>query len=66
MLLISETKHFIKNNKDIVSEEQFVEALKSNKSVRQALISLGLTGAGGNYARAYELINKYQIQHLMK
>lgn len=55
-----------KNKKDIVKEEQFVKALKLNKSIRQALISLGLTSAGGNYARAYELINKYQIQHLMK
>lgn len=56
----------INSKKDIINEEQFVEALKLNKSVRQALISLGLTGAGGNYTRAYELINKYQIQHLMK
>ena len=52
--------------KEVISEEQFVDALQNNKSVRQALISLGLTGAGGNYARAYEIINKYHIQHLMK
>ena len=61
-----------KNNKktdnkgEKISEEQFVEALKTHSSVRQALISLGLTGAGGNYTRAYDLINKYQIAHLIK
>ena len=42
--------------KEPVSEEQFVEALKTKSSIRQALISLGLTGAGANYERAYALI----------
>lgn len=56
----------IGNKKEAVTEEEFVNALFNNKSIRQALISLGLTGAGGNYARAYEIINKYQIQHLIK
>lgn len=54
------------NKKEPVSEEQFVKALQENKSVRQALLSLGLTGAGANYSRAYELANKYNIQHLIK
>lgn len=44
-----------------ISEEKFVQALQSTPNVRQALLKLGLTGAGGNYARAYELINKYNI-----
>lgn len=52
--------------KEVIDDETFVEALRNNKSVRQALIQLGLTAAGGNYARAYELITQYQIQHLMK
>lgn len=52
--------------KDPVSDEQFVEALKTNSSIRQALISLGLTGAGGNYDRAYTLIQQYNILHLKK
>ena len=56
----------IGNKKETVTEIEFVNALYNNKSIRQALISLGLTGAGGNYARAYEIVNKYQIQHLMK
>ena len=56
----------INSNKEPISEEQFVDALQKNKSVRQALLSLGLTGAAANYSRAYELVNKYNIQHLMK
>lgn len=49
-----------------VSEEDFVNALKTNSNIRQALLSLGLTGCGGNYTRARELIEKYNIQHLQK
>lgn len=52
--------------KSAVSEEDFVNALKINKSIRQALLSLGLSGCGGNYNRAYQLINQYDIQHLKK
>ena len=59
-------KNISKIEKEPISEEQFVEALKSKNSIRQALISLGLTGAGGNYERAYELIVKYNIEHLKK
>lgn len=59
-------KNISKKDKEIISEDQFVEALRNNKSVRQALLSLGLTGAGGNYDRAYDLINKYEIIHLKK
>lgn len=59
-------KNINKTNKETISEEKFVEALQNNKSVRQALISLGLTGAGGNYDRAYDLINKYDIKHLKR
>ncbi len=46
------------------SEEEFVNALKASKSIRQALIKLDLTPAGGNYDRAWELIYKYDIRHL--
>ena len=48
-----------------VSDEEFVDALNSYKNIRQALISLGLTPKGGNYTRAYELIQKYQIEKLL-
>lgn len=53
-----------KNNntgKKEVSDEQLVEALKNNANIRQALISVGLAGRGGNYERAHFLIDKYKI-----
>lgn len=62
----SQTDNFgsknIKNNS--ISEEKFVEALKNNISIRQALFSLGLSDASGNYKRARKLIEKYDIQNL--
>lgn len=52
----------INHKKEIqISEEDFVEALKTTPNVRQALLKLGLTAKGGNYNRAYDLINKYHI-----
>lgn len=48
--------------KRYVDEENFVEALKNNRNIRQALMSLGLTAAGDNYTRARELIIKYNIE----
>ena len=55
----------INNGEEKVSDECFVEALKSSKNIRQALISLGLTAKGGNYTRAYELIREYQIEKFL-
>lgn len=49
-----------------IPEEQFVDALRNAPNIRQALIQLGLTPAGGNYTTANELIIKYQINHLIK
>ncbi len=46
------------------SEEEFVQALRDAHSIRQALIHLDLTPAGDNYQRAWELIHKYNIDHL--
>lgn len=48
-----------------ISDEKFVDALMNSFSIRQALIMLGLTPKGGNYSRAYELINKYQIDKFL-
>lgn len=59
-------KNIIKKRKETVPEDKFVEALQNNKSIRQALLSLGLSGAGANYERAYLLIQQYDIQHLKK
>lgn len=48
------------------TDEEFIEALKSSKNIRQALIHLDLTPSGGNYNRAWELIYQNDIRHLMK
>ena len=45
-----------------VSDEDFVRALNECPNIRQALTTVGLTAKGGNYVRANELIQKYQIQ----
>lgn len=55
----------IKDNK-IIEEQDFVKALQENKNIRQALLSLGLTPKAANYSHAYELIVKYNINHLIK
>lgn len=52
----------INNGKQKVSDEEFVNALKTNKSIRQALLSLGLDPKGGNYIRAYKLKMEHNIQ----
>lgn len=57
-------KNISKKHQEQIPEEVFVEALRNNKNIRQALLSLGLTAAGGNYATAYNLIEKYNIEHL--
>lgn len=54
-----------KTKYEIIPEERYVEVLKDSKSIHQALITLGLTVAAGNYARARNLIEKYNITHLM-
>lgn len=51
----------INTGKIKVEDEVLVEALSNSSSIRQALISVGLAGSGGNYKRANELIVKYQI-----
>ena len=41
-----------------VSDVELLEALKYNKNVRQALMSVGLAPKGGNYARVKRLKDK--------
>ena len=55
----------INKGSEKVTDEKFVNALNNSSNIRQALILLGLTPKGGNYARAYELINKYQIEKFL-
>lgn len=50
------------SKREYISDDEFAEALKNNSSIRQALIELGLSPKGGNYARANEIIAKYSIQ----
>lgn len=50
------------SNRQTISDEQFVEALKSNRSIRQALLSLKLTASGANYERAYKLIEEHNLK----
>ena len=54
------------STKQYISDEIFVEALRTSKNIRRALLKLGLTAKGGNYARARELIVKYDIKHLLE
>ena len=55
----------INNGVENISEDNFVDALNNSHNIRQALISLGLTPKGGNYVRANELIQKYQISKFL-
>lgn len=54
-----------RGNKREITDEEFVAALLGSISIHQALKSLGLT-AGGNYDRAWRLIDEYNIEHLKK
>ena len=49
----------------VVSDEDFILALTNSKSIGEALKSIGLRVTSGNYGRAYELIYKNNITHLM-
>lgn len=53
-----------KSRNQTIKEENFVLALKESSNISQALKMLGLTPAGGNYTRARELIEKYNLTHL--
>lgn len=63
---IQNTQNKTENKKMPISDEVLVESLKTHASVRQALLAVGLSGAGGNYDRAYNLIHQYNIEHLKK
>ena len=51
-----------KEKRNIISDEDFVQALQTSKNIRQALLKSGLAAKGGNYARANEIIAKYNIR----
>jgi predicted restriction endonuclease len=54
-------KNKTKTSDNIVSDEDFILALKSTKNIRQALIKLGISPAGANYTRAKRLMEQYDI-----
>ena len=54
------TENYCKKKKvderPIVSDEDFIEALQTTPNIRQALLKLGLSPRGDNYNRAYQLL----------
>ena len=50
-----------KKRKETISDEEFIQALQTHYSIRQALLSLGLSDASGNYKRANKLIAENNI-----
>lgn len=54
------TENYCKKKKaserQIVPDEDFVEALQTTPNIRQALLKLGLSPRGDNYNRAYQLL----------
>lgn len=55
-----------RKQKEEISDEIFINALRKSNSVRQALILLGLSDAGGNYTRARKLVNENNISFSKK
>jgi Zn finger protein HypA/HybF involved in hydrogenase expression len=49
-----------------VSDEELLEALQKADSIHRALITVGLSTAGKNYARARKIVNQYELSHLYK
>jgi ribosomal protein L25 (general stress protein Ctc) len=47
--------------KQKVNEVDFIKALKTSTTIRQALINLGLAPKGGNYNRAKKVMMKYNL-----
>lgn len=43
------------------TDEQFIEAVANNTSVRQVLLSLGLNATGGNYQACWNRIQKFDL-----
>lgn len=47
-----------------IADDVFIQALQNSSSIRQALLSLGLSDASGNYTRARKLIEENHIEIL--
>jgi Zn finger protein HypA/HybF involved in hydrogenase expression len=58
----SQTDTWRGRNKRVYStDEQMIDAIKNNKSLRQALESLGMAAKGGNYKRISKLAKEISI-----
>lgn len=53
-----------KKQRENISDQEFVESLQNSHSVREALIKLGLSDAGGNYLKAKRIIDLYKVELL--
>lgn len=49
------TKNVV-NQRDKIDDEQFLTAISNSYTIREALLSLGLSDAGANYSRAKKLL----------
>lgn len=54
----------INNNTRKISDEDFIQALKDNNNIHQAILQLNLSPCSSNYNRAYKLIEENDITHL--
>lgn len=45
-----------KKGKEVYSDEELIEALQNHTSIRQTLVSLGLSDAGANYGKIKQII----------
>lgn len=59
-------KNSVTFNKKQAPDDVLVDALRKSSSIKQGLLLAGLTQSGKNYARAYNLIDQYNIEHLKK
>lgn len=51
-----------KKQKNIISDEEIIEALKNNKNINQTLVSLGMDNSGGNYKRVIKICQNNKIE----
>lgn len=64
----SQTENYKSSNKkekeraSKITDEEFKEALEKSTSIHKACILLGINGTGGNYSRAYDIIEKYHVK----
>jgi hypothetical protein len=58
------SKNSFEKKKDNITNEEFIEALKSSDTIHQTLIKLNLCEKGANYNRAYRLLKNIDIKSI--